>query len=123
MHATPDTDELTRPAHDAVAALIADELRTVGWPDCLLSHGSDQRIAGLFAALHAVDSTRYTPAPAQLAGRPAPGWSVNDTWTGTSIGWAPDHAAAVALAAEQNTLNADECAAELTTLLDETVAA
>ncbi|WWT39721.1 hypothetical protein [Microcystis phage Mwe-JY05] len=121
MHATPDTAVLDRPAHDAVVALITAELDG-RYPGRVIA-AAEHRIAGLFAALHAVDATRYVAAPALLAGHPCGGWSVNDTWGGASIGWEPDHARAAALAAEQNELNADECAAELTTLLDETTAA
>jgi hypothetical protein len=123
MHATPDTRALDRPEHDAIVVLINRELYKLGWPDNLLSHGSDQRIAGLFAALHAVDATRYLAERVRLAGRPAPGWSINDRWTGDSIGWEPDQAHADALAAEQNELNADECAAALRARLDDTAAA
>lgn len=108
------TEPVLPAAHTAIVALIST---------ALLDGAPDDHLRGLFAALHAVDATRYTVEASKLAGVRARGWTVEDTWTGESMQWCSGRVQADRLAAEQNRLNADEQAAETATDLDTYVGA
>lgn len=124
----PDTETTiveTRPEHDAIAELIrtaVTDLAALTTPTHRLRAEAEIRV--LFAALHAVDSVRYTVerSPGGFA------WLVLDRWLPGRIleSYATGPGGferAVREATEQGRYNADDLAAELATTLDTHVGA